>query len=117
MKSTNLTSSVIILGAVVFCLSAAPACAADVDPEGEDEAAQNEETETMESAVSDCGPEPHFVAVGDQCLPSCGAAGGSMCLPSGWACYSQVMYDERHWGYVVQVPSVGPTWDCGTCCP
>jgi hypothetical protein len=46
-------------------------------------------------------PAPHFMPVGDRCLPSCGVLGGTRCEASACPAGTSVL---------------GASYDCGACC-
>lgn len=57
------------------------------------------EPEPQSEEEAYCGPYPHFAWTGYECLPSCGAAGGTSCNPS--ACVGHDTFRS---------------WDCDVCC-
>ena len=85
--------------AAIACCVALAACS--VGDEAVDEDVEVSEDEAY------CGPEPHFVWTGSECLPSCGAAGGNYCGGWGTICWSH--------GGGIDAPL--RSWDCTVCCP
>lgn len=79
------------LGVISICAALA-ACSVgdDGDTDGND---------TSDDDQPYCGPYPHFVFDGYECVPSCGAAGGTSCTPSACAGHELLR-----------------SWDCDVCC-
>ena len=102
----NVFSMVRIAMASAFLFTAFAGCAGAADEETEPEPQDVESPASEEQTY--CGPYPHYAWSGGQCLPSCGHAGGTRCLPAGSSCWDGKSTNGGG--------PVGPSWDCAVCC-